>query len=257
MTDLDRGNQWVGVDQARILPSRDQEVAARFATAAAGTKTLADSFPGVLHEMRECQQGQPQAMRTEPTSGGKPTTWCSSHEQELHRCQDEDLEGCVPEIIPRRTDPTGEAGIQPDTAAKHYKQHIEDAALLVRIEERMAQRASLYPAAATTPPVAPGEEGPGDGWCLNHYKAIQKFEPVRVRKDGTPYRRGLCGWCQDMQSAHGFLPPANLVDLHHRNVRIPQGMWDEAKKRSPQRTKDKKGKRAKVRQAQWEKEQSS
>ena len=250
-------DQWVPVDAARLLPSRDQEVAARFASAITSLTALKASFAGTLHEMRECQHGQPQAMRTEPTSGGKPTTWCAQHEQELHRCQEDDLETCWPEIIPRRTDPTGEAGIQPDSAAKHYKEHLDDAALLVRVEERMAQRASLYPANSVTPATPPGEEGPGDGWCVNHYKAIQKFEPVRVRKDGTPYRRGLCGWCQDMQSAHGFLPPANLVDLHHRQRRIPQGMWDEAKKRSPQRTKDKKGKRAKVRQAQWEKEQTT
>lgn len=254
MTNLDQ--QWVGVDQARLLPSRDQEVAARFASAAAGAKTLADSFPGVLHEMRECQQGQPQAMRTEPTSGGKPTTWCAHHETELHRCQDDDLEGCVPEIIPRRTDPTGEAGIQPDTAAAHYRDHLKDAATLVIVEQRMAQRASLYPAAATTPPVAPGEEGPGDGWCVNHYRAGQAFAPERLRPNGQPVKRGACGWCIDMHQAHGFYPPPELVDLHDRNVRITAGMWDEAKKRNPQRTKDKKGKRAKVRQAQWTKEQA-
>lgn len=246
-------DQWVGVDAARLLPSRDQEVAARFASAITSLTALNASFAGTLHEMRECQSGQPQAMRTEPTNGGKPTTWCAEHEQELHRCLDADEDGCVPEIIPRRTDPTGESGIQPDTAAAHYRDHLKDAATLVIVEQRMAQRASLYPAAAVTPPTPPGEEGPGDGWCLNHYKVDQSFEPERVRKDGTAYRRGLCGWCQDMREAHGILPPANLVDLHDRNVRITAGMWDEAKKRSPQRTKDKKGKRAKVKKAQWEK----
>ena len=120
-------DQWVPVDAARLLPSRDQEVAARFASAITSLTALKASFAGTLHEMRECQHGQPQAMRTEPSNGGKPSTWCSSHEQELHRCQDDDLEGCVPEIIQRRTDPTGEAGIRPDSAAKHYKQHPDDA----------------------------------------------------------------------------------------------------------------------------------
>lgn len=60
----------------------------------------------------------------------------------------------------------------------------------------------------------------------------------------VPYYAGLCKWCGDMKAKHGFLPTAELLDLHHRHVRITPTMWaKEVRTHRPSAKKSKRRKR--------------
>ena len=242
---------WTPVDNIRLVPARDEETCTRFARALTAAAALSTSSRGTLHAMRDCAAGQPQAARTEPGNGGKPRTWCRTHERELAKCDvDDELYGtCIPELIPHRSDPTGEAGISPDHATAHYRDHIKDMTTITAAVERMRARAELYPAQPMKPEPT---DDLGDNWCASCVRDAGHLEPVALRPGTSIARKAnRCRWCLEFEAAEKFLPPLNLLQAKHRGVRITEGMVEQARKAhrtsSPTRTaarKDKKKRKA-------------
>jgi hypothetical protein len=105
-------------------------------------------------------------------------------------------------------DPTGEAALIPDRAhqdGRRYERSLARAITALLEADRI--RAS-YTARADTKGVA----NPQD-WCRNCYDA--GFCSPRA-KNGSVH----CGWCRDVEQAYRFLPPPEIVVLHHDGKRV-------------------------------------
>lgn len=252
---------WQNPDHTSTLPARDEDTLVAFYRALPELERQRQSTLGTLAVMRESMSDSILGDHSEdPAEPDRAGTWCVTHERDTDECRriernGEDIEGeCVPELKLRRSDPTFNAANTSDPASADYREHMKDMATIARAARRMHDRAERYPASAQVTRKPAPEEGPGDDWCSNCYLDSQYFEPITMQKrrpteedprTEKPYYTGLCKWCGDMKALHGMLPTRALLDLHHRNVRITEGHWQEERKRNPTRTKDKKDKKGK------------
>lgn len=57
-------------------------------------------------------------------------------------------------------------------------------------------------------------------WCRNCYLDGQYHEPVGRDPKGHAYYDGLCKWCGQFQSEHGWLPTVKLLRRRHQGQRV-------------------------------------
>ena len=253
MTDTRR---WAHVDTA--APANTTTT--RLIEAAPILTAIARQAPQLAHSIRDVMQGQPQAAAYDQEHG-TPTNWCWTHETPVTACWDNGHQ-CEGEPIHRHTDPTGEAACTPDRAAQHHQQFMRLADQITRNIHTLADIAALYPTTAMERPRIEGDHEPAD-WCDNHWRhGNRAHEPIEPRGTNDPSPRypngkggGYCGWCGRMHALHGIYPTSEFMDKKSRGITITEGMWQvaitEHNRRNPERTKAKKGKKAKVRKAEW------
>ena len=159
--------------------------------------------------------GHPKAARYDGHVEAVPRLWCFTHERDHRRCEHDGLTcGGTPVTV---TDPTGDAATTPDVAAAALRTvdvAVAGAALMARLLAVEVTAWSPYTSATERPDptaaVAP------DGWCSNCWRDDHRHEPVGVRPGGTaPYYAGLCEWCGRFRAVHKYLPPVELVRIHH------------------------------------------
>lgn len=119
-----------------------------------------------------------------------------------------------------------------DESPDDARQRVPDAALvdLARLEEIRKQRQRLIreefeitsrwlQRTATAQAKRDARPSSSDDWCES-CERVHRHSPVR--------RRRLCGWCDDFKAIEGVLPPLDLLEAHHRGVRMNQTMIRQA-----------------------------
>lgn len=199
---------WLGIDSRRALSGSDQALVTRLAEALMAADRLQLELPALLHLMRDHQAGQPRAQSLTPSSGSSYI--------------DDDTERPT-----GHHDPTGDAGIAPDQAARDQREIRRHLQLAMAHLDQAIGIGHSYPSQAGPQPEI--DATPGTDWCRCCWKDDHYCEPIPVDTEGVPYYRGLCRWCGAFASREGFEPPTDLVVLKHRGERITAPMVAAAK----------------------------
>jgi hypothetical protein len=184
---------------------------------------IALAIPIRWHHILDALPGQPGAQSYDADLGGPGSVVvCNQHGQDIDTCHRNHLVGCVGTPIPKRTDPTGQAGTAYDPTSRDLRdlRRLARAAAkgaedMVRILERYGPRpANAYERQVTR------ENDPGCASCarLPGIDGEPRWEPIEqgVRINGEIVK--VCSWCRTYIKAHGYeaLPPRDAVEHHHR-----------------------------------------
>lgn len=241
---LDDGRAWTSIESRRVLPARDQELAARFAEAARAAQALGARLPAVLHLVRESMAGQPAAAvahREGDDDDRDPLArlWCEDHERSVRECDRAGLvcEGIAPRAI---SDPVGEAAVRPDFAANDLAQIVRRAERFVQDVGHLLGLAEAYPVHAAELDKPEPDDEVGTVWCRCCWKVDKRCEPIAIQeKTGRPYYAGLCRWCGRTRAALGFDPPTWMVEKHLEGERVTPGDHELARAKAPAKAKGK------------------
>jgi hypothetical protein len=243
------GERWVSADSRRLVSASEQDQVQRFTAVVHELESLSLRLAAVLHVMRECQAGQPQAARSHregDDDGRSPLgqLWCWEHEQSLAVCIDRDGLLCTGELGRDISDPVGNAAILVDRATRDREM------LLRRLEELTSKGMQVLGLAANYPTSSAELDNPdpddevGTTWCRSCWKDNKTCTPITTRlSTGQRYYRDRCRWCGDMTKTIGGEPPTWLVAKHLRGERITTGHVDQAKKAVALTKKTKKAKK--------------
>jgi len=212
---------WVTADSRRVrLPTDDQDRVDRMADAITEMGKLHRRLPAILSMMRDCQLGVPGG-----GGDGPVWNWCKEHERSTREC---DALGLLCEGEPDvRSDPTGNAGVGFDHAARDYRDALRLADLVTSTARRLSILAAGYPTDQVILDAPEPDDLIGTKYCRACYKDNKDLTEVTLRKSGKaagrPYFAGLCKWCGDRAADIGGDPPVWMVAMHHRGDRVGPG----------------------------------
>jgi hypothetical protein len=243
------GERWVSADSRRLVSASEQDQVQRFTAVVHELESLSLRLAAVLHVMRECQAGQPQAARSHregDDDGRSPLgqLWCWEHERSLAVCIERDGLLCTGELGRDISDPVGNAAILADRATRDREM------LLRRLEELTSKGMQVLGLAANYPTSSAELDNPepddevGTVWCRSCWKDNKACEPVYLRPGADkPLYAGLCLWCGRHRAAIGGAklpatdqrgdPPTWMVEKHRRGDRVTKGDIDRAAKSVP------------------------
>ena len=212
MTDIAPAT-WHGVDTRRLLPAADLALVTLDGEASTAHDRQHLELPATMHLMRDAMAGQPRAASYTPPSG--PSS-------------DRDDPGAADgEVATGHHDPTGDAAISGDRAAKDLRRLRFLVDQRVRITMELDALIASYPTQHQQS--ADVEPTPGEDWCLACWKDAKYHSPVALRPNGLPRFKGLCRWCGEFKAVNRFEPPTWLLALRHQGERITEGMVDQAR----------------------------
>lgn len=212
MTDIAPAT-WHGVDTRRLLPAADLALVTLDGEASTAHDRQHLELPATMHLMRDAMAGQPRAASYTPPSG--PSS-------------DRDDPGAADgEVATGHHDPTGDAAISGDRAAKDLRRLRFLVDQRVRITMELDALIASYPTQHQQS--ADVEPTPGEDWCLACWKDAKYHSPVALHPDGRRRFKGLCRWCGEFKAANGFEPPTKLLEVKHRGEHVTEGMVIEAR----------------------------
>jgi len=242
---------WVPADSRRLVSAAEADQVQRFTAVAREIEALAQRLPAVLHVMRDCQAGQPQAAashREGDDDGRDPLgqLWCWEHERSLAECLEVEGRPCAGEVDQGRdiSDPVGNAGILADRAARDRTMLLKRMGELSSLGMQLLGLAANYPTAAAELDNPDPDDEVGTVWCRSCWKDAKACEPVYVdRTTGRPRYTGLCLWCGRTRKEIGGSklpvldqrgdPPTWMVEKHRRGERVTPGDYERAARSVP------------------------
>jgi hypothetical protein len=207
MTDIAHAT-WHGVDTRRLLPAADLALVQLDGEASTAHDRQHLELPATMHLMRDAMAGQPRAASYTPPSGPGSDR--------------EDPGAADGEVATGHHDPTGDAAITGDQAAKDLRRLRFLVDQRVRITMELDALIASYPTQHQQR--ADVEPTPGEDWCLACWKDAKYHSPVALHPDGRRRFKGLCRWCGEFKAANGFEPPTWLLHEKHRGQSVTEGM---------------------------------
>jgi hypothetical protein len=184
---------------------------------------LAVALPLRWQHLVDAQPGQPGAASYDGDQGGTTSVVvCDRHQCDINACHQRGDVGCSGHPIPKRTDPTGQAGSGSDRAALDIREFRKACRTVALLSERMVRILAEYeprPANAYERQITRNND-PGCASCarLPGVNGEPRWEPIEqgVRINGEIVK--VCSWCRSWVKGHGYagLPPRDVVERHHR-----------------------------------------
>jgi hypothetical protein len=188
---------------------------------------LAVALPLRWQGLVDAQPGQPGAASYDGDGGGTTSVVvCDRHQCDIMACIQRGDVGCTGQPIPKRTDPTGQAGSSSDKASLDVREFRKACRTVALLSERMVRILAEYePRAANAYERQQTVKDNDDRGCascsrLEVSKGIARWEPVSkgVRIGDEVVQ--CCRWCGDWARSTGSLPDRKTLQDHHDGKRI-------------------------------------
>lgn len=135
------------------------------------------------------------------------------------------------EVVPKPSDRTGEAAMQPDRLEGAHDLLLANLVLLSAVADdtvRQLRSAVPNPVTALTPDDLTPAQVSLAGWCTSCWRDNAYHEPVAMRPNGERRYRDHCLWCGEFLAANDVTPPMELLEARHRGERISATMVEAA-----------------------------